>query len=110
MITIDTLIVTVDGLDRAEVEHWIAQDWIRPDTRQGTWLFHEIDVARLRLIQQLCHEFKLQDDAVPMILRLLDQLYDERRRLRHLRDVVERVAPSDLRLAMLAALLKDTED
>jgi hypothetical protein len=39
-----------------------------------------------------------------VVLRLMDQLYDARRRLRRLRDAVERAAPPELHQAVLAAL------
>lgn len=105
MITIDMLIVTHPGLDRAEVEHWIAEDWLRPAAAEGTWQFREIDVARLRLIQDLRHEFRLDEEAMPVVLRLLDQLYDARRRLRRLRDAVDSSAPPEIREAVLHALV-----
>ena len=109
MITIDTLIVTVAGLDRGEVEHWIDLDWVRPAGGQGTWLFRDIDVARLHLIRELRHDLKLDEEAMPVVLRLLDQLYDARRRLRRLRDAVDRTAPPELREAVLHALLAPAE-
>jgi chaperone modulatory protein CbpM len=104
MITIDAVVVTVAGLDRAEIEHWIAEDWVRPMGSQGAWEFGDIDVARLRLIRELRHELHLDEDALPVVLRLMDQLYDARRRLRRLRDAVERAAPPELHQAVLAAL------
>lgn len=110
MITIDTLVVTIHGLDRAEVEHWIDQDLLRPTRQDDAWLFRDIDVARLRLIQQLRHELRLEEDALPVVLRLMDQLYDSRRRLRRLRDAVEGSTPPDVREAVLQALLAPLEE
>lgn len=104
MITLEALIVTVEGLNRAEVERWIREDWLRPTSQEGTWLFGEIDVARLRLIRELRDDMGLQEDALPIVLRLLDQLYDERRRLRLLRDALNRCATPQLREAVLQAL------
>ncbi len=104
MITLETLVVTIDGLDRMEVERWIREEWVRPTSGQGTWLFRDIDVARLRLIRELRDDLGLQEDALPIVLRLLDQLYDERRRLRMLRDALERSATPQVREAVLQAL------
>ena len=104
MITIDALIIEGGGFDRAEVEHWIDEKWIRPDGSRGTWLFREIDVARLHLIRELRHDLGLKEDALPIVLGLVDQLYGERRRLRRLRDIVDRLAPFDVRQALLEAL------
>lgn len=109
MITLEALVVTIDGLDRAEVERWIGEDWLRPIDDRGTWLFREIDVARLRLIRELRGDLALPDDAMPIVLRLLDQLYDERRRLRLLRDALERHATGPVRDAVLKALRAPVE-
>ena len=105
MMTLEAVVVTVAGLDRAEVEGWIAQHLLRPTRDGGAWLFGDIDVARLHLIQELRHELRLEEDALPVVLRLMDQLYDARRRLRRLRDAVERGAAADVRDAVLRALL-----
>ncbi len=102
----ETVIVTVAGLDRQEVEGWIAQDLVRPAQQDGDWWFRDIDVARLQLIQELRHELRLEEDALPVVLRLMDQLYDARRRLRRLRDAVERGAAPDARDAVLRILLE----
>ena len=110
MITIDTLIVTLSGVDRAEVEHWIAQDWVRPAGGEGAWLFRDIDVARLRLIRELRYELNLDEDALQIVLRLLDQLYDARRRLRRMRDAVDQTASPELRDSVLKALLAEPEE
>ncbi len=109
MMTLDALMVTTEGIDRADVEHWIAQDWVRPAGSRGAWVFRDIDVARLRLIRDLRHELGLQDDALPIVLRLLDQLYDERRRLRRLRAAMDRTVPEEFRKALLQALLLQAE-
>ena len=106
MMTLDAVVVVVAGLDRREVEGWIAQDLVRPAQGDGGWLFRDIDVARLHLIQELRHELRLEEDALPVVLRLMDQLYDARRRLRRLRDAVERGAAPDARDAVLRLLLE----
>ncbi|MDE2200494.1 MAG: hypothetical protein KGJ41_15880 [Rhodospirillales bacterium] len=104
MITLDALILTVGGIERAEIEDCIAQDWVRPAGTQGAWLFRDIDVARLRLIHELRHELHLEEDALPVVLHLLDQLYDTRRHLLRLRAAIEQTAPADLRAALLDAM------
>jgi len=104
MITLETLTVTVSGLDAAQVEQWIAQDLVRPEGAPGAWLFRDIDVERLRLIQNLRRDLALQEEALPVVLHLLDQLYDTRRRLRRLRDAVEELAPAEVREVLVQAL------
>ena len=105
MMTLEAVIVTIGGLDRAEVEHWIAQDWIRPTGSAGAWLFQDIDVARLDLIRELRHELRLEEEALSVVLHLMDQLYDVRRDLRRLRGAIERSVPPEIRGVILAAVM-----
>ena len=110
MITMEALVAAVAGLDSRDVEGWIASDWVRPAGGQGAWLFRDIDVARIHLILSLRMDLGLGDDALPIVLRLVDQLYDERRRLRRLRDALDRTVPDDVRRAVLRALREPVID
>ena len=109
MITIETLCVALPGLRREDVEYWVAQDGVRPAGvgvgAGGGWRFGEIDVARVRLIHELRDELRVDEQALPVVLNLLDQLYDTRRRMMRLRDAIESAAPEDVRDAVLRAFL-----
>ena len=98
-ITIDVLITQVSGLRREDLELWIANHWVRPEEIEigGDYVFHAIDVARVRLIHELHHDLQINEEALPVVLSLLDQLYDQRRRLRALTDAIATVAPEDVR-------------
>ena len=89
MITIEVLLAQVPDLPLQDLERWISNDWVRPDGRAGDYAFGEIDVARIRLIQDLRDNLEINDAALPVVLLLLDQLYDLRRRLRNLREEAE---------------------
>jgi len=100
MISIDVVIAEVSGLRREELEVWIANAWVRPDRQADQYAFADIDVARVRLILQLRDEMEVNEAALPVVLGLLDQLYDLRRQLRAFNDALEQVVPSDLRLRL----------
>ena len=104
MITVERLFVSVSGLDRDELERWIANDWVRPEGAAGAWRFRDIDVARVRLIAELRRELSIEEEAVPVLLSLLDQLYETRRQVRALCGAIER-APEELRQC-IAELLR----
>lgn len=89
MITIETLSATVSGLDAGDLQRWIDNAWVRPDGGPGQYRFHDIDVARLRLILQLRDDMGLDEGTMPVVLSLLDQLYETRRQMRRLCDVME---------------------
>jgi len=99
MITIESLIEHLSGLSRQDIEEWISNDWVRPDGRPGNYAFRRIDVARVRLIHQLRVDMQVNDEALPIVLSLLDQLYDQRRRMRDLSQAISRTAsPNALKL------------
>lgn len=109
MITIETLCLQVEGLTRADVEHWIVQAWVRPEGEPGHYLFRDIDVARVRLIMELRRDMRVEDESLPIVLSLLDQLYAARRQLRRVRDVIARHAPEEARQELLALLARVEE-
>jgi chaperone modulatory protein CbpM len=109
MISFEMLVVAMPELDREELERWIAEDWVRPDRAHDGWMFSDIDVARLRLIRELLQDLGLAEDAMPVVLRLLDQLYDARRRLRRVRIAVERTGSFEARQAMRQVLAATPE-
>ena len=104
MITIEALCITVRGLRRADVERWIGEEWVRPDGGAGGYRFHDIDVARVRLIVALREQLRLDEEAVPVVLSLMDQLYEERRRLRRIGTVLGERLPAAMRDEVLALL------
>jgi chaperone modulatory protein CbpM len=104
MITTERLFIEIENLAPEDLNRWIAELLLRPQTVNGTLVFQDIDVARLRLILLLRDEFEITEPALPTILSLLDQLYDLRRQLRRLNTAVEQTVPEDIRTALLQHL------
>jgi chaperone modulatory protein CbpM len=104
MITIEMVITQIPGLRREDLERWIGNSWVRPDDHAGSYGFHEIDIARVRLIVELRDQMEVDEHALPVVLALLDQLYDTRRRMHDLCDALRRTMPPDLHPALAAAL------
>jgi chaperone modulatory protein CbpM len=96
MRSFDAVIRLVNGLGREELRHWITERWVRPEGGTEGYVFHEVDVARVQLIFELRHELAIDEEAMPVVLRLLDQVYGLRRRLRLLNQVIE-AQPETLR-------------
>lgn len=61
------------GVKQEVIIQFIQQEWIRPLHAESNELDEE-DLARIRLIHELKEEFGVNDDSVPIILSLLDQL------------------------------------
>lgn len=108
-ITVDDLCRMVRGLEPRELEHWIAERWVLPESEiEGRYVFREIDVARVRLIVELRHDLAVGEEALPVVLRLLDQLYATRRRMRDLVEALEAL-PEDGRRKLRARLAKESD-
>jgi chaperone modulatory protein CbpM len=105
MIAFEELVCRFEGLDRHELVHWVENRWVLPERQQDTWIFHEVDVARVELILEIRKEFGIEDDALALVLSLLDQVYDLRRQLGRLCDALA-AQPSDTREAVKRALLR----
>ncbi len=71
-------VATLAGIGDTEVILWIERGWVRPDPDGSEWVFHDIDVARVRLIRDLRFSMNVSDDTLPLVLSLLDQIYDLR--------------------------------
>ena len=104
MIGIEVLVMRFSGLDRKDLDRWIGNEWVRPDGATGHYEFREIDVARVRLIQELRDELQVNEAALPIVLSLLDQLYDMRRRMRELGTGLGHTMPEDARQELAAYL------
>jgi chaperone modulatory protein CbpM len=94
-VTIDMLCVRFTALRADDLHRWIGQAWVRPDRTADNYIFRDIDVERVRLILELRDEMQVNEDALPVVLSLLDQLYDMRRRMRRLRDALDLTVSDD---------------
>ena len=103
MIGLDELTRRFTGLDRIEVTRWIENRWVVPEHSGEAWVFHEVDIARVELILDIRREFAVDDEAMPLVLSLLDQVYSLRRQMRRLCDALES-QPPDIRDAIRRAL------
>jgi len=100
MMSFDMLITRIDGLDQDDLARWITNKWVRPDVEHGHYVFQDIDIARVHLIYELREDMDVNEAALPVVLSLLDQLYDLRRHLRAIGDAIGEVAPDAMQQAM----------
>ncbi|MBB2203754.1 chaperone modulator CbpM [Gluconacetobacter takamatsuzukensis] len=104
MITIEALCLRVGNVSVVDVQHWIDSAWLRPEGEPGAYVFQDIDVARARLIAELTGELGIGEDGMPVVLSLLDQLYDARRQMLRLRAALERPQAAELRTSLFSLL------
>ena len=90
-------------LDSDAIDLWVDAGWLAPRHASGEWTFSEIDLARTRLIQDLTRDFGVNDEGIPIILDLVDQLHGLRRALGEML-VVLRAQPASARERFAAEL------
>jgi chaperone modulatory protein CbpM len=91
------------GLSQVELVNWVERGWVIPDSAETGFVFHEIDVARVRLIRDLRSDMDVGEDAISLVLSLLDQVYELRRKMKAVLHVLE-TQPRDVQAALLGAL------
>lgn len=108
MIEFDAVLRLVQ-LQAAELEHWIAERWVLPERGAGTYFFQEVDIARVHLIVELRRDLLIDEEAMPVVLNLLDQIYALRRRLKSLEAAVG-AQPEEMRAAVRALLTAEPQE
>jgi chaperone modulatory protein CbpM len=103
MMRIDDLVERIAALQRNDLEAWIGEGLVSPQQEAGALLFSDMECARIRLICTLRYELEIDAETLPVILSLVDQLYDNRQRLLSL---TAAIATQDkaVQAAILAAL------
>jgi len=103
MMRLTAVVAMFSDLGEAELVSWVERGWIRPEAADTDPLFHDVDIARVRLIHDLRGAMRIDDETIPLILSLLDQVYDLRAGLRAVLRAVE-AQPEPVRSAILAAI------
>ncbi|HEV2673097.1 MAG TPA: hypothetical protein VGV37_01065 [Aliidongia sp.] len=104
MMKLEAIVTRFPDLEIVELTAWIEQGWIRLESdTPAAWVFDGIDVARIELIYDLRRRLGVQEDTVPMVLSLLDQVYELRATLKAVTGALEH-QPAEVRAAVVAAL------
>ena len=70
-------------IDTEELEKWVAAGWLLPSEDSDKRDYSDIDLARAHLIRDL-KTLGVNDEGIPIVLDLVDQLHGLRRVLRGL--------------------------
>ena len=109
MIALDELVRLVGGVDGVEIERWVRLGWVTPEPGEEGYVFRQVDVARVRLIADIRRDCDIDEETIPVVLRLLDQVYALRRGMR---EILEAVAeqPEEVRRAVASSLSRRHAD
>lgn len=101
----EELIVELSPLSEEDLHRWIDDAWVRPTLDSNTYFFSDVDVARVRMICDIHYSYSVEEETMPLILSLIDQLYATRRSVRQLTDAVAE-QPADVREAIFKLISK----
>jgi chaperone modulatory protein CbpM len=93
-------------LQEVELISWIERGWVLPENAEEGLTFLAIDVARVRLIYDLRRNMEVGEDALPLVLSLLDQVYDLRSTLKSVLRALQ-AQPPEVQAQVLGALTRD---
>jgi chaperone modulatory protein CbpM len=83
------VVATVTRLTATRLQAFIAAECVIPAHREGALVFDEADLARLELLCELAEDFELDEEALGLVMSLIDQVHGLRRQLRGLAGAVE---------------------
>ena len=107
MIPLEAVAARFPQLAPGELALWVERRWVRAERGpDGAWRLTEMDVARVGLLVELRVTLDVTEDLIPMVLSLIDQLYDARRTVRALLAALDE-QPAAVRTAVLAAAGRD---
>lgn len=89
-------IAAVPGLSPAQLLAFLEADLVSPTHSATGPVFCIPDLARLELLCELSAQFDLHDDALGVVIGLIDQLHNARLHLRAMAQAME-AEPQDLR-------------
>ena len=96
-----TVVTEIGRLTIRELRLWVREGWMQPALGEDGPVFDDLDIARARLICDLKKDMGLTNDALPVVLSLLDGLHRTRRDLRRLTAALEE-QPQEVRRAVVA--------
>lgn len=83
MIRIEEFLIRAH-LDRHALDAWVEAGWLVPPQTGPELMFSDVDLARAQLIHDLRDDFGVNNEAVSVILHLVDQVHGLRRSMQEL--------------------------
>lgn len=87
--TEDQVLASVERLSVRRLRTWVRRGWIRPEAGGERPIYTEVDVARICLFCELRENLSIDEEALSLIVPLIDQIHGLRRQLRTLGQAVE---------------------
>ena len=101
--TLTETLSVVDDLDAEHLDRYIRAGVVVPVQSSSGPLFRELDLARLNLVVELTEGYHLDEEALALVMSLVDQLHGLRGDMRAILDAVAR-EPAETRVRLKAAI------
>jgi chaperone modulatory protein CbpM len=103
MISEKQLYDLIGALEAHMLRQWVDAGLVRVQGREPLQ-FDDDDVARVRLICELHYELAVEEEALPVIVSLMDQLYTMRRSARAMSSAIAE-EPAEIRARIMRRAL-----
>ncbi len=104
MKTLSEVVLSVGRVGQVELRSWVERGWVvASQVGEAELHFSEIDIARVELICDLRHDMMVDEETMPLVLSLLDQVYALRRQMNVLTGPIQQ-QPEAVRRAILDQL------
>lgn len=91
--TEDDVVAAIARLTRPQLVSFIRAEVVAPVQTDAGPVFRQIDIARIELLCELSEEFDLEEDALGVVMSLIDQLHGIRAELRAVLSAIEDEQP-----------------
>lgn len=78
---LEDVIAIIPDLSRADLDRWIHDALVEARQDAGSASLTDTQFARVRLICTLRYDMDIEEETLPVVLDLLDQLHETRQRL-----------------------------
>jgi chaperone modulatory protein CbpM len=107
-LTLDEVVVKT-RVERTQLVAWIEEGWVAPAREADSYVFDDIDAARVNFIGEMLRDMMIGEEAIPVVLSLVDQLNALRATLKQVLIAVEDV-PDPARTRLIAILKENEAD
>ncbi|MDF1871611.1 chaperone modulator CbpM [Vannielia sp.] len=90
------VITMVTRLTRRELVRYVEVEFVRPQPAEEGYVFSAVDIARLELLCDLSQDLELDENALQVVIPLLDQLHTVRQDLARMARALDKL-PAELR-------------
>jgi chaperone modulatory protein CbpM len=108
-LTEDDAITAITWLTRQRLDVFISANLVAPVQTATGRAYGPVDLARLELLCELAEQFDLTEDALGIVISLIDALHAARFDLHRVVEALE-AEPPDVRRRVGARLLQETDD